>query len=198
MAQVYTSVTVSLTKQTDIQVIDMPRADNGRGLDIFITDDIVTSETGVVDNTLSAMLFAEKPSGLMVSLSANEVIRFNNTYTYEVKFNGSDAFANMLSETGIVRAQVSLMSGSTYVTTFNIYINVVDNIAMHVDVESTQEFRNAIEVINAANAKISELNEYISRFQEQLKLTVNVRSGTADPTVLNTDKAGDIYIKVES
>lgn len=198
MAQVYTSVTVSLTKQTDIQVIDMPRADNGRGLDIFITDDIVTSETGVVDNTLSAMLFAEKPSGLMVSLSANEVIRFNNTDTYEVKFNGSDAFANMLSETGIVRAQVSLMSGSTYVTTFNIYINVVDNIAMQVDVESTQEFRNAIEVINVANAKISELNEYISRFQEQLKLTVNVRSGTADPTVLNTDKAGDIYIKVES
>lgn len=198
MAQVYTSVTVSLTKQTDIQVIDMPRADNGRGLDIFITDDIVTSETGVVDNTLSAMLFAEKPSGLMVSLSANEVIRFNNTDTYEVKFNGSDAFANMLSEAGIVKAQISLMSGSTYVTTFNIYINVVDNIAMHVDVESTQEFRNAIEVINAANAKISELNEYISRFQEQLKLTVNVRSGTADPTVLNTDKAGDIYIKVES
>lgn len=198
MAQVYTSVTVSLTKQTDIQVIDMPRADNGRGLDIFITDDIVTSETGVVDNTLSAMLFAEKPSGLMVSLSANEVIRFNNTDTYEVKFNGSDAFANMLSEAGIVKAQVSLMSGSTYVTTFNIYINVVDNIAMQVDVESTQEFRNAIEVINAANAKISELNEYISRFQEQLKLTVNVRSGTADPTVLNTDKAGDIYIKVES
>lgn len=198
MAQVYTSVTVSLTKQTDIQVIDMPKADNGRGLDIFITDDIVTSETGVVDNTLSAMLFAEKPSGLMVSLSANEVIRFNNTDTYEVKFNGSDAFANMLSEAGIVKAQVSLMSGSTYVTTFNIYINVVDNIAMQVDVESTQEFRNAIEVINAANAKISELNEYISRFQEQLKLTVNVRSGTADPTVLNTDKAGDIYIKVES
>lgn len=198
MAQVYTSVTVSLTKQTDIQVIDMPRADNGRGLDIFITDDIVTSETGVVDNTLSAMLFAEKPSGLMVSLSANEVIRFNNTDTYEVKFNGSDAFANMLSETGIVKAQISLMSGSTYVTTFNIYINVVDNIAMKVDVKSTQEFKNAIEVINAANAKISELNEYISRFQEQLKLTVNVRSGTADPTVLNTDKAGDIYIKVES
>ena len=197
MAQVYTSVTVSLTKQTDIQVIDMPRSDNGRGLDIFITDDIVTSETGVVDNTLSAMLFAEKPSGLMVSLSANEVIRFNNTDTYEVKFNGSDAFANMLSETGIVKAQISLMSGSTYVTTFNIYINVVDNIATQVDIESTQEFRNAIEVINAANAKISELNEYISRFQEQLKLTVNVRSGTADPTVLNTDKAGDIYIKVE-
>ena len=198
MTQVYTSVTVSLTKQTDIQVIDMPKADNGRGLDIFITDDIVTSETGVVDNTLSAMLFAEKPSGLMVSLSANEVIRFNNTDTYEVKFNGSDAFANMLSETGIVKAQISLMSGSTYVTTFNIYINVVDNIAMKVDVKSTQEFKNAIEVINAANAKISELNEYISRFQEQLKLTVNVRSGTADPTVLNTDKAGDIYIKVES
>lgn len=198
MAQVYTSVTVSLTKQTDIQVIDMPKADNGRGLDIFITDDIVTSETGVVDNTLSAMLFAEKPSGLMVSLSANEVIRFNNTDTYEVKFNGSDAFANMLSEAGIVKAQISLMSGSTYVTTFNIYINVVDNIATQVDIESTQEFRNAIEVINAANAKISELNEYISRFQEQLKLTVNVRSGTADPTVLNTDKAGDIYIKVES
>lgn len=198
MAQVYTSVTVSLTKQTNIPVVDMLRADNGRGLDIFITDDIVTSETGVVDNTLSAMLFAEKPSGLMVSLSSNEVIRFDNTDTYEVKFNGSDAFANMLSETGIVKAQVSLMSGSTYVTTFNIYINVVDNIAMQVDIESTQEFRNAIEVINAANAKISELNEYISRFQEQLKLTVNVRSGTADPTVLNTDKAGDIYIKVES
>lgn len=198
MAQVYTSVTVSLTKQTNTPVVDMPQADSGRGLDIFITDDIVTTESGNVDETLSATLFAEKPSGLKVALNSNEVIRYDNTDTYEVRFNGSEAFANMLAETGIVKAQVSLMSGSDFVTTFNIYINVVDNIAMQVDVESTEEFQNAIDVIKTVNAKIAELNEYINKFQSQLKLTVNVRSGTTDPVVLSTDKAGDIYIKVEN
>ena len=35
MAQVYTSVTVSLTKQTNTPVVDMPQADSGRGLDIL-------------------------------------------------------------------------------------------------------------------------------------------------------------------
>ena len=147
---------------------------------------------------MSATLFAEKPSGLKVALNSSEVIRYENTDTYEVRFNGSESFANMLAETGIVKAQVSLMSGSDFVTTFNIYINVVENIAMHVDVESTEEFQNAIDVIKTVNSKISELNEYINEFQSQLKLTVNVRSGTTDPTVLSTDKAGDIYIKVEN
>ena len=39
--------------------------------------------------------------------------------------------------------------------------------------------------------------QLLKQFDDRLKLTVNVRSGTTDPTVQDGDKAGDIYIKYE-
>lgn len=197
MAQIYTNVTVSLTNQSNPPVVEMMQGDNGRGLDIFVANDIVTNGQGVVDSTLKAVLYAEKPSGLKVSLNSSSVIRYENTDTYEIRFDGSDKFANMIAEVGIVKAQVCLMSGNSYVTTFDILIKVVENIAMQIDIESTEEFSNVAELIKTANATIAELNKYIEMFKEQTKLTVNVRSGTQDPVATAQDKAGDIYIKYE-
>ena len=197
MAQIYTNVTVSLTNQSNPPVVEMMQGDNGRGLDIFVTNDIVTNGQGVVDSTLKAVLYAEKPSGLKVSLNSSSVIRYENTDTYEIRFDGSDKFANMIAEVGIVKAQVCLMSGNSYVTTFDILVKVVENIAMQIDIESTEEFSNVAELIKTANATIAELNKYIEMFKEQTKLTVNVRSGTQDPVATAQDKAGDIYIKYE-
>ncbi len=197
MAQIYTNVTVSLTNQSNPPVVEMMQGDNGRGLDIFVTNDIVTNGQGVVDSTLKAVLYAEKPSGLKVSLNSSSVIRYENTDTYEIRFDGSDKFANMIAEVGIVKAQVCLMSGNSYVTTFDILIKVVENIAMQIDIESTEEFSNVAELIKTANATLAELNKYVEMFKEQTKLTVNVRSGTQDPVATAEDKAGDIYIKYE-
>lgn len=197
MAQIYTNVTVSLTNQSNPPVVEMMQGDNGRGLDIFVTNDIVTNGQGIVDSTLKAVLYAEKPSGLKVSLNSSSVIRYENTDTYEIRFDGSDKFANMIAEVGIVKAQVCLMSGNSYVTTFDILIKVVENIAMQIDIESTEEFSNVAELIKTANTTIAELNKYIEMFKEQTKLTVNVRSGTQDPVATAQDKAGDIYIKYE-
>ena len=197
MAQIYTNVTVSLTNQSNPPVVEMMQGDNGRGLDIFVTNDIVTNGQGVVDSTLKAILYAEKPSGLKVSLNSSSVIRYENTDTYEIRFDGSDKFANMIAEVGIVKAQVCLMSGNSYVTTFDILIKVVENIAMQIDIESTEEFSNVAELIKTANATLAELNKYVEMFKEQTKLTVNVRSGTQDPVATAEDKAGDIYIKYE-
>jgi hypothetical protein len=197
MAQIYTNVTVSLTNQSNPPAVEMMQGDNGRGLDIFVTNDIVTNGQGVVDSTLKAVLYAEKPSGLKVSLNSSRVIRYENTDTYEIRFDGSDKFANMIAEVGIVKAQVCLMSGNSYVTTFDILIKVVENIAMQIDIESTEEFSNVAELIKTANATLAELNKYVEMFKEQTKLTVNVRSGTQDPVATAEDKAGDIYIKYE-
>ncbi len=197
MAQIYTNVTVSLTNQSNPPVVETMQGDNGRGLDIFVTNDIVTNGQGVVDSTLKAVLYAEKPSGLKVSLNSSSVIRYENTDTYEIRFDGSDKFANMIAEVGIVKAQVCLMSGNSYVTTFDILIKVVENIAMQIDIESTEEFSNVAELIKTANATLAELNKYVDMFKEQTKLTVNVRSGTQDPVATAEDKAGDIYIKYE-
>lgn len=197
MAQIYTNVTVSLTNQSNPPVVEMMQGDNGRGLDIFVTNDIVTNGQGVVGSTLKAVLYAEKPSGLKVSLNSSRVIRYENTDTYEIRFDGSDKFANMIAEVGIVKAQVCLMSGNSYVTTFDILIKVVENIAMQIDIESTEEFSNVAELIKTANATLAELNKYVEMFKEQTKLTVNVRSGTKDPVATAEDKAGDIYIKYE-
>lgn len=197
MAQVYTNITVSLTNQSNPPVVEMMQGDNGRGLDIFVTNDIVTNEQGVVDSTLKAVLYAEKPSGLKISLNSSTVIRYENTDTYEILFDGSDTFANMIAEVGIVKVQVCLMSGNSYITTFDILIKVVENIAMQIDIESTEEFSNVAELIKVANTTLAELNKYIEMFKEQTKLTVNVRSGTQDPVATAQDKAGDIYIKYE-
>ena len=86
------------------------------------------------------------------------------------------------------------MSGE-FVTSVPIKINVIENMATAFDLESKDEFRNAIELMAKQREYIRVLENYVSQFQEQLKLTVNVRYGTSDPTVLSTDKQGDIYIR---
>lgn len=195
MAIVYSNVTVSLTKQTSIPVIEMVQGDTGRGLDVFVSDDIITDQVAYTDDSLTATLWATKPSGLMVSMDATSVSRFQNSNAYEIKFSDSKIFQQIIAEAGIVQCQINVLMSGEFVTSVPIKINVIENMAIAFDLESKEEFRNAIELMAKQREYIRVLEDYISQFQEQLKLTVNVRYGTSDPTVLSTDKQGDIYIK---
>lgn len=195
MAIVYSNVTVSLTKQTSVPIVEMVQGDTGRGLDVFVSDDIITDQVAYTDDSLTAMLWATKPSGLMVSMDATSVSRFQNSNAYEIKFSDPKIFQQIIAEVGIVQCQINVLMSGEFVTSVPIKINVIENMATAFDLESKEEFRNAIELMAKQREYIRVLEDYISQFQEQLKLTVNVRYGTSDPTVLSTDKQGDIYIK---
>lgn len=195
MAIVYSNVTVSLTKQTSVPIVEMVQGDTGRGLDVFVSDDIITDQVAYTDDSLTATLWATKPSGLMVSMDATSVSRFQNSNAYEIKFSDPEIFQQIIAEVGIVQCQINVLMSGEFVTSVPIKINVIENIAMSFELESKEEFRNAIELMAKQREYIRVLEGYISQFQEQLKLTVNVRYGTSDPTVLSTDKQGDIYIK---
>lgn len=195
MAIVYSNVTVSLTKQTSVPIVEMVQGDTGRGLDVFVSDDIITDQVAYTDDSLTATLWATKPSGLMVSMDATSVSRFQNSNAYEIKFSDPEIFQQILAEVGIVQCQINVLMSGEFVTSVPIKINVIENMAIAFDLESKEEFRNAIELMAKQREYIRVLEDYISQFQEQLKLTVNVRYGTSDPTVLSTDKQGDIYIK---
>lgn len=195
MAIVYSNVTVSLTKQISVPIVEMVQGDTGRGLDVFVSDDIITDQVAYTDDSLTATLWATKPSGLMVSMDATSVSRFQNSNAYEIKFSDPEIFQQIIAEVGIVQCQINVLMSGEFVTSVPIKINVIENIAMSFELESKEEFRNAIELMAKQREYIRVLEDYISQFQEQLKLTVNVRYGTSDPTVLSTDKQGDIYIK---
>ena len=195
MAIVYSNVTVSLTKQTSVPIVEMVQGDTGRGLDVFVSDDIITDQVAYTDDSLTATLWATKPSGLMVSMDATSVSRFQNSNAYEIKFSDSKIFQQIIAEVGIVQCQINVLMSGEFVTSVPIKINVIENMAIAFDLESKEEFRNAIELMAKQREYIRVLEDYVSKFQEQLKLTVNVRYGTSDPTVLSTDKQGDIYIK---
>ena len=195
MAIVYSNVTVSLTKQTSVPIVEMVQGDTGRGLDVFVSDDIITDELAYIDDSLTATLWASKPSGLMISMDASSVSRFQNSNAYEIKFSDSKIFQQIIAEVGIVQCQINVLMSGEFVTSFPIKINVIENITESFELESKEEFRNAIELLAKQREYIRVLEDYVSQFQEQLKLTVNVRYGTSDPTVLSTDKQGDIYIK---
>jgi len=197
MAKVNTQLTISMTTQTSTPVVEMTQGDNGRGLDIFITDDITTSGSGTVDSTLSATLYAEKPSGLKSSISASQILKYEGSDTYEIIFNGSDDFANIIAEVGITKAQIVLMSNEEHVTSFTINIKVVESIALATSLDSISNFGDIISLYNSLEDMKETMDNYISQFENQLKLTVNVRYGTTDPTVESTDKDGDLYIKVK-
>ena len=98
MAIVYSNVTVSLTKQTSIPVIEMVQGDTGRGLDVFISDEIITDEVAYIDECLTATLWATKPSGLMVSMDATSVSRFQNSNAYEINFQIKKHFNKSLQK----------------------------------------------------------------------------------------------------
>lgn len=195
MAIVYSNVIVSLTKQTSVPIVEMVQGDTGRGLDVFVSDDIITDQVAYTDDSLTATLWATKPSGLMVSMDATSVSRFQNSNAYEIKFSDSKIFQQIIAEVGIVQCQINVLMSGEFVTSVPIKINVIENMAIAFDLESKEEFRNAIELMAKQREYIRVLEDYVSQFQEQLKLTVNVRFGTSDPTVLSTDKQGDIYIK---
>ena len=195
MAITYSNVTVSLNNQTSVPIVEMVQGDTGRGLDVFVSDDIITDELAYIDDSLTATLWASKPSGLMISMDAASVSRFQNSNAYEIKFSDSKIFQQIIAEVGIVQCQINVLMSGEFVTSFPIKINVIKNIATSFKLESKEEFRNAIELMAKQREYIKVLEDYISQFQEQLKLTVNVRYGTSDPTVLSTDKPGDIYIK---
>lgn len=195
MAIVYSNVTVSLTKQTSVPIVEMVQGDTGRGLDVFVSDDIITDQVAYTDDSLTATLWATKPSGLMVSMDAASVSRFQNSNAYEIKFSDPETFQQIIAEVGVVQCQINVLMSGEFVTSVPIKINVIENMATAFELESKEEFRNAIELMAKQREYIRVLEDYISQFQEQLKLTVNVRYGTSDPTVLSTDKQGDIYIK---
>ena len=195
MAITYSNVTVSLTTQTSVPVVEMVQGDTGRGLDVFISDDIITDEIAYTDDSLTATLWATKPSGLMVSMDAASVSRFQNSNAYEIKFSDSETFQQVIAEVGVTQCQINVLMSGEFVTSVPIKINVIENMATAFDLESKDEFRNAIELMAKQREYIRVLENYVSQFQEQLKLTVNVRYGTSDPTVLSTDKQGDIYIR---
>lgn len=195
MAIVYSNVTVSLTKQTSVPIVEMVQGDTGRGLDVFVSDDIITDQVAYTDDSLTATLWATKPSGLMVSMDATSVSRFQNSNAYEIKFSDSEIFQQIIAEVGIVQCQINVLMSGEFVTSVPIKINVIENMATSFALESKEEFRNAIELMAKQREYIRVLENYVSQFQEQLKLTVNVRYGTSDPTVLSTDKQGDIYIR---
>ena len=195
MAIVYSNVTVSLTKQTSVPIVEMVQGDTGRGLDVFVSDDIITDQVAYTDDSLIATLWATKPSGLMVSMDATSVSRFQNSNAYEIKFSDPKIFQQIIAEVGIVQCQINVLMSGEFVTSVPIKINVIENMATAFELESKEEFRNAIELMAKQREYIRVLENYVSQFQEQLKLTVNVRYGTSDPTVLSTDKQGDIYIR---
>lgn len=195
MAIVYSNVTVSLTKQTSVPIVEMVQGDTGRGLDVFVSDDIITDEVAYTDDSLTATLWATKPSGLMVSMDATSVSRFQNSNAYEIKFSDSKIFQQVIAEVGVTQCQINVLMSGEFVTSVPIKINVIENMSGSFSLESKEEFKNAIELMAKQREYIKVLEDYISQFQEQLKLTVNVRYGTSDPTVLSTDKPGDIYIK---
>lgn len=195
MAITYSNVTVSLTTQTSVPVVEMVQGDTGRGIDVFISDDIITDEIAYIDDSLTATLWATKPSGLMVSMDAASVSRFQNSNAYEIKFSDPETFQQVIAEVGVTQCQINVLMSGEFVTSVPIKINVIENMATAFDLESKDEFRNAIELMAKQREYIRVLENYVSQFQEQLKLTVNVRYGTSDPTVLSTDKQGDIYIR---
>lgn len=198
MSNVYTDLTVSLTREQVTPIIPMVQGDTGRGLRITLTDDVYVEEAGDVDSSLSAQMWVRKPSGKEVSMAASQVIKYSNSNSYQIIFDGSETFANALAEEGTSTAQVILTSGEEYVTSFNIIFKIEGSIALKSSIESSTEYANILELINAFNGSKEQLDEYVAQFENQLKLTVNVRYGTSNPTYQSGDKDGDLYIRIRS
>ena len=131
-------------------------------------------------------------------MDATSVSRFENSNAYEITFSDTETFANILAEAGIVSAEIVLSSDNSFVTSFSFKIKVVKNFALDSGIDSTEDFKNLLDAIAKAQTAIKTLEGYQKQLDNRLKLTVNVRSGTTNPTVKASDKAGDIYIKYEA
>lgn len=196
MATVYTYLTLSATREQATPIISMVQGDNGRGLIVTITDDVYVSSTAETEDTLTGQIWAKKPSGMEVSMDASQVLRYENSDSYQIIFEASDTFANMIAEEGRTIAQIILKSGEQIVSTFYIYILVAPSVMQSSKIKSSDEWANAIDLMNSLEEQQELMNQYIEQFQNQLKLTTNVRYGTGEPEVLETDKDGDLYIRI--
>lgn len=197
MAKIYTSMTVSLTKQTVIQKIEMPLGDTGRGLKVLVSDDLIARSTGSTGTTIEATLWGKKPSGKEVSIIANSIMEHEGANAYSILFDGSEQFANLIAEEGSVYCTITLSSEGKTVSTFNFVINVKDNVAVKSQVMSTQAFENVLQALDRLTEKEKHFEELEAKLDSQAKLTVNVRYGTGEPQKLGTDKQGDIYIRIK-
>lgn len=195
MSKVYSNITLPLTKQTVIQTIEMPLGDTGRGLKVILSDDIIN----VNQNTelTTATLWGVKPSGKEVNVVASSVIAHENSNSYSIIFEGSDVFSNLIAEEGIVKCTITVSSDGVTISTFRFNIDVKENIANESKVMSTQEFQSVVETLDRISEKEKKVNDLLSKLEQQAKLTVNVRYGKEEPTVLPTDKQGDLYIRLK-
>lgn len=195
MAEVYTTLNVSLTREQATPVVSMVQGDTGRGLSVTLTDDIYVEGTGESEEGLTAQLWARKPSGKEVSLNASQVVSYQASNSYQVIFDGSDEFANVIAEPGRAEVQIVIFSEKQYVTSFDIYIDVQESKALGSDFDSSEEYYSALKLMAKLEEQSKQLEQLADQFSDQLKLTVNVRYGTSAPTVQSGDKQGDIYIR---
>lgn len=195
MAEVYTTLNVSLTREQATPVVSMVQGDTGRGLSVTLTDDIYVEGTGESEEGLTAQLWAKKPSGKEVSLNASQIVSYEASNSYQVIFDGSDEFANVIAEPGRTEVQIIIFSEEQYVTSFDIYIDVQESKALGSDFDSSEEYYSALKLMGKLEEQSKQLEQLAAQFSDQLKLTVNVRYGTSAPTVQNGDKQGDIYIR---
>lgn len=195
MAEVYTTLNVSLTREQATPVVSMVQGDTGRGLSVTLTDDIYVEGTGESEEGLTAQLWARKPSGKEVSLNASQVVAYESSNSYQIIFDGSNEFAQVIAEPGRTEVQVILLSDNRYVTSFDIFIDVQESKALGSDFESTEEYYSALKLMAKLEEQSKQLEQLADQFSDQLKLTVSVRYGTSAPTVQSGDKQGDIYIR---
>lgn len=195
MAEVYTQLNVSLTREQATPVVSMVQGDTGRGLSVTLTDDIYVEGTGESEEGLTAQLWAKKPSGKEVSLNASQIVSYEASNSYQVIFDGSDEFANVIAEPGRTEVQIIIFSEEQYVTSFDIYIDVQESKALGSDFDSSEEYYSALKLMGKLEEQSKQLEQLAAQFSDQLKLTVNVRYGTSAPTVQSGDKQGDIYIR---
>lgn len=197
MASINTDITIELSKQTTTPIVDFVQGDNGRGLNILISDDIITKTTETIPTNINATIYVVKPSGKEVSFTADYVNKYENSNTYQVVINGSDVFANAIAEEGIAIANIVLSSDDKHITSFDIYLKVHASRALSKNIQSSTQYKNLQDILNQAESQNAKIEEYINKFNNQMKLTVNVRYGTTTPSVLPTDKNGDIYIRIK-
>ena len=60
MAIVYSHLTVSLTKENSDLMLEMLQGDTGRGLIVFVSDDVIVDEPSETDSSLTATLWIDQ------------------------------------------------------------------------------------------------------------------------------------------
>ena len=136
MATIFSRLNISLTDQPITPELSMVQYDSGRGLDIMLTNDVIPDDPGEESQTLSANLYAVKPSGMELVIPSLSVIHYATSGSYEVKFASQEHFLSLLNEVGTVECQVALRDSADIVTTFSFYIHVMKNLSREIAEEA--------------------------------------------------------------